>query len=109
VIQCGQNAKEKSNSWKTLLIAGLTKRRVIAITQMGIFPGMSNVIQPLGQVHIYGAYMGHILLALFFKTLSLAIGQKLLLAFRLSWLAILLATVHASSSQANQRSRPSSQ
>ncbi len=70
-------------------------------------PGMSNVIQPLGQVHIYGAYLGHILLALFFKTLSLAIVQKTVLAFRLSWLAILLATVHASSSQANQRSRPS--
>jgi len=68
-------------------------------------PGMSNVIQPLGQVHIYGAYLGHILLALFFKTLSLAIGQKTVLAFRL---AILLATVHASSSQANQHSRPSS-
>jgi len=42
-------------------------------------PGMSNVIQPLGQVHIYGAYLGHILLALFFKTLSLAIGQKTVL------------------------------
>jgi len=39
-------------------------------------PGMSNVFQPLGQVHIYGAYLGHILLALFFKKLSLAIGQK---------------------------------
>ncbi len=49
---------------------------------------------------------GHVLLALFFKKLSLAIGQKQLLAFRLSWLAILLATVHASSSQANQHSRP---
>ena len=62
----------------------------------------------MGQVHIYGAYPGHILLALFFKMLGLAIGQKQLLAFRLSWLAILLATVHASSSQANQRNRPSS-
>jgi hypothetical protein len=51
-------------------------------------PGMSNVYQPLGQVHIYGAYLGHILLALFFKKLSLAIGQKTVLAFRLSWLAI---------------------
>ena len=40
-------------------------------------PGMSNVFQPLGQVHMHGAYQGHVLLALFFKKLSLAIGQKL--------------------------------
>jgi len=44
-------------------------------------PGMSNVIQPLGQVHIYGAYPGHILLALFFKMLGLAIGQKTVISF----------------------------
>jgi hypothetical protein len=44
-------------------------------------PGMSNVFQPLGQVHIYGAYLGRILLALFFKTLSLAIGQKKVISF----------------------------
>ena len=66
---------------------------------------MSNVFQPLGQVHLHGAYRGPCEVVLLFKTLSLAIGQKHWQAFRLSWLAILLAPVRASSSQVNQRNR----
>jgi hypothetical protein len=52
VIECGQNAKEKSNNWKTLLIAGILRDFFLRIC------AMSNIIQPLGQVNVHGAFRG---------------------------------------------------
>ena len=50
MIESGQNAKEKSNNWKTLLIARIFRDLLLVIS------AMSNVIQPLGQEHIFGAF-----------------------------------------------------
>jgi hypothetical protein len=68
-------------------------------------PGMSNVFQPLGQVHMHGAYCGPCIAGPALQEVKFGHWAKTILSFRLSWLAILLASVRASSSQANQRSR----
>ncbi len=68
-------------------------------------PGMSNVIQPLGQVHMHGAYWGPCIAGPALQEVKFGHWAKTIIGFRLSWLAILLASVRASSSQANQRSR----
>ena len=99
VIQCGQNAKEKSNNWKRLLIAGIFRNFFLRCH------AMSNVFQPLGQVHMHGAYSGPCIAGLVLQEVKFGHWAKTVISFRLSWLAILLASVHASSSQANQRSR----
>ncbi len=102
VIERGQNAKEKSNNWKKLLTAGILRDFFLMIW------GDEKRHPTLGTSSRAWCPSGHVLLALFFKKLSLAIGQKQKLAFRLRWLAISLALEHARSSQANHCSRPSS-
>ncbi len=72
VIECDQNAKEKSNNWKTLLIAGILRdffRRTSDFCNEKCHP-------TLGARKCVWCITGHILLLLFFKMLGLAIGQK---------------------------------
>ncbi len=88
----------KGNNWKKLLIARIF-RDFLRVCEM------SNVFQPLGQVHMHGAFRGPCMAGLVLKDVKFGHWAKTIISFRLSWLAILLASVHASSSQANQRSR----
>jgi len=67
---------------------------------------MNNVFQPLGQVNLHGAYSGPCIACLVLQEVRFwPLGKNNNKAFRLSWLAILLAPVRASSSQVNQRNR----
>jgi hypothetical protein len=77
VIECGQNAKEKSNNWKTLLIARLNLE-----SPWVKFLERVAIDQPLGQVHVHGAFWGPCIAGLVLQDIKFGHWEKAIISFK---------------------------